>query len=488
MNKKVLGLYYGDDCLTGVVTERQGKSVTVESSASIPFSADGIAATPVEELLEELGWQGGECVCGLSLAAVSTRNLELPFSDKKNITQTLPFELEDQLIRPMEEMVTDFKVLRTTDQSSSLLIFAAEKEMMAGVLKRLKQHGAEPAVVLPAVVAVAEFVGRHFNEGSHLILEADDNAATLLLIHNGICQFCRKLPVLSQVMPGISEVEEFSAQVEALQQSVGRTMGFLRSMGFSVDSIEQIFVTGDFAECEEVRSALEAQLGAAVTVTDIPSLAEINDPEGGGRILRGEFVAALCLSLYRSNKNTDFNFRQGELAPKKTLFASKKQMVTVAAAVLVSIVSIVGYYALENRNLTVESDRLRQQMEQLYRKQFASVTRIQDPYVQMKVALREMESSGTNMPVYADHQRILDFLADISSRIPAALSLQVSRMVIDQKAIRLRGMTATFNTVNEIKNLLSQSPLYSEVQIVSATADKKTRKIRFEIQLELGES
>ncbi len=131
---------------------------------------------------------------------------------------------------------------------------------------------------------------------------------------------------------------------------------------------------------------------------------------------------------------------------------------------------------------------MRQQMEQLYRKQFVGATRIQDPYVQMKVAVREMESSETNMPVYADQQRILGLLADISLRIPDTLSLQVSRMVIDQKAIRMRGMTATFNTVNEIKSLLSQSPLYRDVQIVSATADKKTRKIRFEIQLELGES
>ncbi|WP_319550499.1 type II secretion system protein GspL [Desulfogranum marinum] len=488
MNKKFLGLYYGDECLTGVVTGQQGKTVVVESSASIPLSTEGIAATPVEELLEKLDWQGGECVCGLSLAAVSTRNLELPFSDKKNITQTLPFELEDQFIRPMEEVVTDFNVLRTTDQSSSLLVFAVEKRVLSDVLERLKQHDAEPGVVVPAAVAVAEFVGHRFPEGWYLVLEADDAEATLLLLHNGICQFCRKLPVLSQTMSGGAEIDVFGAQLGALQQTVGRTLGFLRSIGFPVDDIEHTLVTGRFVESEEVRAALKAQLGMDVEPVDLLALSGINVPTGLEHMPPGEFATALSLSLYRPGKNTDFNLRQGELASKKTLFTSKKQIVAVAASVLVCIGSIVGYYALENRSLTIKNNRLRQQMEQLYRNQFTSATRIQDPYVQMKVALKEMESSETNMPVYADQQRMLDFLADISARIPATLSLHVSRMVIDQKAIRMRGMTGTFNTVNQIKSLLSQSPLYGDVQIVSATADKKTRKIRFEIQLELGES
>ncbi len=487
MNKKFLGLYYGDDCLTGVVTEQQGKTVVLDSGASIPSSLDGITAPSVEELLEELGWQGGECVCGLSLAAVSARNLELPFSDKKNITQTLPFELEDQLIQPMEEVVTDFNVLGTTGQRSTLLAFAVEKVMVGDVLEGLQQHGVDPEVVLPAAVAVAEFVGHHFNKGWHLVLEAGDVATTLLLIHNGTCQFCRKLPVLSQMMPGGGDVDEFGVQLGALQQTIGRTMGFLRSMGVPVDNIEQTLVTGEFVEQREVRSALEVQLGTVVEPVDLPSLAGINVPEELGHIPRGEFAAALCLSLYRPGKNTGFNFRQGELAPKKTIFTSSKQVVAVVVAVFVCIGCLVGYYALENRSLTAKSNGLRQQMEQLYRKQFVGATRIQDPYVQMKVAVREMESSETNMPVYADQQRILGLLADISLRIPDTLSLQVSRMVIDQKAIRMRGMTATFNTVNEIKSLLSLSPLYSDVQIVSATADKKTRKIRFEIQLELGE-
>ena len=488
MNKKFLGLYYGDDCLTGVVTEQQGKTVILDSSASIPFSPDGIAATPVEDLLQEIGWQGGECVCGLSLAAVSARNLELPFSDKKNITQTLPFELEDQLILPMEEVVTDFNVLGTTDQSSTLLAFAAEKAMVGDVLGRLRLHNAEPEVILPAAVAVAEFVGHHYDKGWHLVLEADDVSATLLLIRNGTCQFCRKLPVVSQGLFGNNEVDQFAKQLGALQHTLGRTRGFLRSMGFPVDDIEQTFVTGDFVEREEVRTALAEQLGAVVEPVDLPSLAGIDVPEELEHIPPGEFAAALCLSLYRPGKSTGFNFRQGELASRKTIFASKRQVIAIGAAVLVCIGCVVGYYALANRTLIAKSNDLQQQMEQIFRKQFAGATRIQDPYVQMKVALREMESSETNMPVYADQQRILDFLADISSRIPATLSLHVSRMVIDQKAIRMRGMTATFNTVNEIKRLLSQSPLYSGVQIVSATADKKTRKIRFEIQLELGES
>ena len=78
-------------------------------------------------------------------------------------------------------------------------------------------------------------------------------------------------------------------------------------------------------------------------------------------------------------------------------------------------------------------------------------------------------------------------LADVSSRIPATLALRVSRLSIDREAVLIKGTTDTFNSVETIKSLLSASPRYKSVQIVSATADKekKTGAIRFEVQLQL---
>ncbi len=100
-------------------------------------------------------------------------------------------------------------------------------------------------------------------------------------------------------------------------------------------------------------------------------------------------------------------------------------------------------------------------------------------------ALKGIKESELSAPVFAGEKRVLEILADISARIPESISLQVARLVIDQKTVRLRGHTDTFNDVDKIKNALSASSRYESVQIVSATANKKSGKIRFELELEI---
>ena len=92
------------------------------------------------------------------------------------------------------------------------------------------------------------------------------------------------------------------------------------------------------------------------------------------------------------------------------------------------------------------------------------------------------------MPLFTREKRILAILADISTLVPADVSLHVSRMLIDQDSVKIKGTTDAFNNVNTIKNLLARSPRFSEVTIVSATKAKDKNIIRFEINLQLGEN
>ena len=77
-------------------------------------------------------------------------------------------------------------------------------------------------------------------------------------------------------------------------------------------------------------------------------------------------------------------------------------------------------------------------------------------------------------------------MADISSRIPDSVKIQVSRMVVDQESVQLKGIIDTFNDVNLIQNSLRKSPLFTDVSIVSAAADKESGMIRFELRLQTG--
>ncbi|PID71810.1 MAG: hypothetical protein CSB34_05325 [Desulfobulbus propionicus] len=485
MGKKTLGLYLSEDYLTGVVTELSGKARGLSAFAQVSCQEGGPLFTPLDELLRQLDWQDGEVICGLPLSWISVRNLELPFRDKKSITQTLPFELDDQLIPSIDELVSDFTLLDTVDTNSRILSYSLEKEKLAETLAYLKSYGLEPAVVLPAVSALASAAGTQCSDGQVLFLRVDASACSVSLLRGGVCQFCRHLPFSDQSLVNLYG-DDLELRRKNLVASLRRSLGFLRTIGFAPEEIQKICVSGQLIN--------DQQLGEYIaTSLDLPlqrlSLAEILG--SGNEILVedhvGEYEAALALAFYNSFPDNTLNLRQGEFAAKRSLFGSPKQLISVLAGAAVVVALVIGYYTLDYKRLTTRNRALRTQMEQLYRQQFPNVTRVHDPYVQMQVALRGMETTEGDVPIYAGNQRILDFLADISSRIPETTVIQVSRMVVDNKAVRMRGVTETFNAVDEIKNLLAQSPYYTDVQIVSATADKKTQKIRFEIQLDLGE-
>jgi len=485
MGKQTLGIYLNEEYITAVVTEHSGKTRSLAAFGQLPCEEEGPLATPLDDLLDRLSWSGGEVICGVPLSWISVRNIELPFSDKKNIIQTLPFELDDQLISPVDELVTDFSVLDAGEDKSRILTFTIEKERLHGVLTHLGKYGLEPSTVVPAVVPLASVVGREHNNGQVLYLTADAGAYSLALIKDGVCQFCRNLPFNEQILASLyGDARE--PRYKALSASLRRSIGFLRTIGFPPETLHKVCVSGplihDDMLCDHLETSLALPLErlSLIETLAVSDQLVVADPVG-------EYEAALSLSFYHDYSRNEYNLRQGEFALKRTLFRSKKQLAAGGVAVAALLVVFIGYFVLDQKRLAAQNAHLSDQMTQIYREQFPGATRIQDPYVQMQVALRGMEATESDIPIYAGNQRTLDFLADISSRIPEAITLQVSRMVVDNKAVRMRGVTETFNAVDEIKNLLARSPLYTGVQIVSATADKKSQKIRFEIQMDLGE-
>lgn len=489
MNKQVLGLYIGDESIAGVVIEQQGRHGKLVAFASISFNEGGPLSTPLDSFFDRLQWQGGECICGFSLAFTSVRNLELPFADRKNIAQALPFELDDQLIHSSDELITDFSILNTEENSSQILAFAVEKALLAGILDQARRHGVDPVVVVPAAVSVADAIGRRLGKEAVMIMHGGANGVELILLGNGGCRACRYLPYALQ---NTSNQELDVLPVEAFRV-VGagtlQTLGFAHAMGMAADTVDRVIITGALASSRTGCDELSTLLGIRVETIDINSLLDIDPGELTEESLRDPvYSPALCLALHSSGRKAPYNFRQGNFAYRSSLLASRKQVMAAATAATVLVSAIAGFFLVDHSRLTAENNRLQERMEQLYRSQFPSITRVQDPYVQMQVALREVQATETEVPIYAGKQQMLDVLADISARIPERVTLQVSRLVADHKGVRMRGVTETFNNVNEIKGMLSRSPRYSAVKIVSATADAKTKKIRFELQLDIQES
>ena len=102
-----------------------------------------------------IGWD--EVVSALPGDAVTHRILELPFSDRKRLDQTVPFELESHLPFELEETVIDFQVLDTgADGASHVLAVSAPKTAVREHLAMLAAAGIDPRARRPHEPRVAE--------------------------------------------------------------------------------------------------------------------------------------------------------------------------------------------------------------------------------------------------------------------------------------------------------------------------------------------
>jgi general secretion pathway protein L len=271
--------------------------------------------------------------------------------------------------------------------------------------------------------------------------------------------------------------------------SIEQSLGYFHMERRTESRPDSVVLAGPLAELEGLAEMIAGFLHLPVEKLDLLAANAIDSPEAVGTAWqRQRFDQAVSLALLGFGKKAGINFRKGIFVKKRPLFSSKKQLVRVVTAAAVLAVCFLGYMWNDYRLLQGRERVLRDELTAIFKQTFPKITKVREPYVEMKSALKSVQGPEAPIQLFAPGKRVLDLLADISARIPGTVALQISRLAIEREVVLLKGTTDTFNTVETIKNSLAASSRYKGVQIVSATADKekKNGSIRFEIQLQLG--
>jgi general secretion pathway protein L len=498
MAQTAVGIDIGDDLLSAAVVSGAGREAQVTDCACVLRAAGGLdLADELAALLAKLKERPSRCAAGISLSSVSLRNLPLPFTDEKKIKQILPFELEEQLLRPVEEQIV---ATASAAGDVGLLAAAADKGLLRTQLAAFQASGLEPYRVCPAVHVLADRLCRTNHTGdTFLLLHADLSSMQTALARQGEIVFLRRIvwpdsvflhPVFRYDEQGAVRVEapdEAAAAVSSLCGQLRRSVDyFCFQSGVSIQP-DYFVLSGPMQNCPGFQEQMEAGFGLPGRTADLVRDGAVALAADCAAVWRpGLHDAALALALQASRKEAGLNFRQGELAPPRRLLGSKKQA-TAAAAVAA------GLFCAACAGLFISKQRLKQrhgeltvQMEQVFKESFPSGKPGLDPLLQMQSQRKAMNTAGAVMPIFAEEQRILAILADISARIPASLDLHTARMTVDQEAVMLKGSTDAFNNVNAIQAALSRSGRYAEAAIVSAAKGKDGEGIQFEIRLKLA--
>lgn len=507
MAQLAAGIDIGDDLLSAVLVSGTGRDAQILSCAQHVFrsAAEVDLAEELPLLLEKLGGSKADhCAVGISLSCLSLRNLTLPFTDEKKVRQVLPFELEEQLLQPAEELIITTALAAADAGGTSLIAAAAEKGMLLHQLEVCRRAGlTEPDSISPAVHALADRLCRTKHTGDKfLLLHGDLSSIQLVLAWQGEIIFMRRLAWPDDVFThalfvyqedgslSMTEPEAAEAAVRRICAQILRSLEYFALHNSKETARPDYFVlTGPAQLCPELLANMEAALDLPGRTCDLVR-------DGAAVLSKAAAVTwqaalhdkALALALQqagRRGKEHGLNFRQGELAPARHLFHSRKQLAAVAGTAVLALLLGCGWLITEQQRLKKQQADVAGRMEQVFKESFPGVSPGPDPYIHMQSRLKGMDSSAGAMPLFTEEKRVLSILADISARIPPSIQLQVKQLVIDQNSVIMKGNTDAFNNVNTMQSILSKSDRYAEAKIASAVKGKNDEGILFDIRLKL---
>ena len=499
MKRQVLGLDIHDDHIAAAVVEQRGHEKQITSWDARAVVNRSQLAVVLQSLLEGLDWKGGLTVCGLSLSGFSLRNLTVPFTDRKNINQILPLELEDQLIIPVQDQVIEYIFTEKAENSSRILVAAMAKNTLRGELEMLRAGGQNPGIITLRNAALAgAYTAGGAAENDFILLDAGLHFITMVAVHKRRIVFMRRLPCPERIFTreafaftedrvGIADFDEAMACIDRLGRDIQQNLGILRINGETEFHPDKVILTGAMSQIAAVAGKFSETLQLEVAVGNLQ--------RDAGVVIKGNAEKewepaimdhALALGLQGLGKRTVFNFRKGEFVLRKQFFSSRKRIGGAIAVVSLLLGSLLFLLGVDYRSLKADYDHLGRQMEDIYRETFPEATVIRDALAQMKANVRNIQAPSLATPVFANERRILNILADISARIPPEVTIHVNRMVIDEDSVQIKGDTDTFNNVNIIQSRLVGSPRFEEVNIISAAAEKNSSLIRFELRLKIG--
>jgi len=481
----IVGLDIGEGAVSGVRVKSGLRGAELLAAGRAAFLPGEKPEAALARLAEQIDLTCDVSAVALSPSLFSFRNLSLPFSDLRKVRQTLGFELESMAARPMDEMLFDFSVYEKKEKS---LIMAAllPKREITGCLDMLGSLRLDPDVVTIGWLPVLSWLlKRPLSPGQGVLLELGEERSVIYLFCNKKVALVRvlsggpKAPWASaaQALPG-TEASDFVSFIAGALEDTLHSLAHLHGAAINP---ERIFAAGPGAACQGLLQGLAKKTGIESEAVDIIRDGTLKKGSGHGEVPDAAlFQGAIALALAAGGR--EFNFRRQEFAKSKDRLGIGRNAVraSIMLGILVSLL-LAGMW-VEYGFLTRQYDALGEAVRGIYLKTFPEAKRIVDPLGQMKIALNEA-SKEAGWEVSSARGLVIDVLKDISDRIPKALEMRITRLLIEGDTVRITGRTDSFNTVNDIKGRLEPSELYESVTISSATLDQAGKAIQFELQL-----
>jgi general secretion pathway protein L len=491
MAKKLLSIDIREDVVCAVMLSTSGKISTVVG-CGISVHDGNPFPQAVEAVLQQVKYKGEPCRVSLGAENFFFRNLTFPFTDKRKIDKILPIELEDQILVDMEDVIADSLVTGEKGSTAAVVAAMVDRNFLRQRLDELAELNIDPVVVTVSGVQTALQLAKKRIEKDFVLLDVGCKRVTMFVMAAGKMRLVRTMvfddggganfiidknsQLVSARRPGM-----VADTFKSMCKDINHTLFALEDAKFDLP----IFLTGPLTFVQDSAQHLKKNLGRRVTPCDLSGMS-VDIGKGSGLWRADLMTSPLTLAIRSKKSQSGFNFRKNEFAKRASFRRYRHLVPRVGIPLLICCLLGIGYLWNNYYQRQRELASLDVESREIFTATLPDVKRVIDPVQQLTIEIRDLKKGMLGDAGLDSDIKVIDMLAELSTRIPESLQVHVVRMVVDRQTILLRGLTDNFNSVDGLKKALEKSDYFRDVTINSANLATKVSGVRFELKLDLN--
>jgi type II secretion system protein L len=420
------------------------------STASVvPVDTPLMAAA--RKVLAAVGHAQALVVASVPAERASAWQIDLPFSDRNRIEQTIGFELENYVPWDLEDVVLDYEVLEGADDGSRVFAVMVQRERIAELLDRLTRLEIDPRYVAVDAAELSRLVP--VSERSEAVLDIGATRTLVCVVQQGKPQWIRSLDIGAE---DFGEEGDLSLWLREVRASL------IAAEESGAPPIDAVQLCGGGSRREGLLEQLEEELGVEAEVLQLPE-----SPVNPDMAPRPEPEHALCYALalkgFAGKAEAGTNLRQGEFGWKADSRLYTRLAFAAVAAVALLCVGFVAMHVVNLAKLGGQLEDANQQLTDSVLQNFPTVSpsAVMTPDGAIGVMQEQVLAVQWRVEALEGHETTpLEALKELSDTVPSNILVDIDEYLANNEMIRIRGNTDSFGSVDRIEAEILANPKF----------------------------
>jgi len=492
MIKKIMGIDLRRDAISAVLISGGVKGKKIEAHAWASIAGEGefysAVSNALESIIETVYDPDAIVMASIPPDMISYRNLTVPFSDSGKIEKVLSFEMEPLLPFPVDDMIIGFLPSRHSGQRDAVNLMAAavSGEALGLMLEVFKARQPDPKWMIPGGCAIPQCLAAIPESlENFMVVDMDFQNVSLSLVLD-------KTTVLVRTLAGDAGKKKFP---DALCANIRRVLFSAEDILRRPCQIEGIFITGRGIDSSLSKDAafeweheMESALELPVRRTHISRDAGVKfSGNAAASSWRPDIMdAALAIAVGPEKGVKNLNLRKGRFEREHDWGRHKKEFIRtgILAGIFLTIFFLNFTMGIRNKEKTIA--HLDHQMALVLKNSFPGGAQAADPLNFIKKRIKDKKEETLPSNEAKMNHLMIDMLYAISRNIPKGMDVTFLKFSSWRNGFEVTGDAGGFNDVDGIKSRLEKSGMFQTVVIHSAKADKRTRRVKFQLKAQIN--